>query len=91
MANILDQTQEYETAIACEDIAIRLALEADKANVLGLTTYGRGWNMERLWQVGDYTKEDSRPYIRAAVIVNRMYAKETTVAYMEKYWKRYCE
>lgn len=91
LANILDQTQEYEAAIGCEDIAIRLALEADKANVLGLTTYGRGWNMERLWQEGDYTKEDSRPYVRAAVILNRIYANDATVAYMEKYWKRYYE
>lgn len=91
LANILDQTQEFEAAIEHEDNASRLALEIDKANVLWLTLYGRGWNMEQLWEKGIYTKEDSCPYIRAAVALSKIYAKPSSAAFIADKWKRLYE
>lgn len=91
LANILDQTREYETAIAYEDVAIQLALELDTANVLWLTVYGRGWNMEQLWDSNVYTKEESRPYFKAAVALSRIYAKPSSAAFIKDKWMQLYE
>jgi len=86
LGSILDQTQEYERAIKYDDIAIRLALDVGEASVLRATIYDCGWNMEQLWESGKYTKEDSRPYVRAAVLLNRIYAKPASAAFIEQEW-----
>lgn len=88
LANLLDQTQEYETAIMYEDTAIRLALELDITNVLCLNVYGKSWNMEQLWESGAYTKEDSRPYLKAAVALSRIYAKPSARVFLREKWER---
>ena len=87
LGSLFDQTMEYEKAIEYEDIAIRLAIELGEGNLLRPITYDRGWNMEQLWESGEYTKEESRPYIRAALCLNRLYAKADSISFVEKKWK----
>lgn len=91
LGDILDQTEEYDRAIEYDDTAIQLALELEKASVLRVVVYDRGWNMERLWGSSKYTKEDSRSYIRAALILNRLYAKPSTFEFVERKWNELYE
>ncbi len=91
LGNLLGNKGEYEEAIELEDIAIYLALKVEHGDVLRLTLYDRAWNMEQLWESGTYTKEESRPYMKAALMLNRMVAKKETVQRMEKHWNMYYE
>lgn len=91
LGNLLGNKGEYEEAIELEDIAIYLALKVGHGDVLRLTLYDRAWNMEQLWESGAYTKEESRPYMKAALMLNRMVAKKETVQRMEKHWNMYYE
>ena len=91
LGNLLGNQGDYEEAIEIEDIAIRLALRVGHGDVLRLTLYDRAWNMEQLWESGIYTKEESRPYMKAALMLNRMVAKKETIQHMEKHWNMYYE
>lgn len=89
LGNLLGETGEFERAIQYEDTAIRLALEMGKANCLFELLYDRGWNMEQLWKTGQYTKEESRPYIRAALVLAHLYEDDDSVAFIEQHWRHY--
>ena len=91
LGNLLGNQGDYEEAIEIEDIAIRLALRVGHGDVLRLTLYDRAWNMEQLWESGIYTKEESRPNMKAALMLNRMVAKKETIQHMEKHWNMYYE
>ncbi|MBQ7954608.1 MAG: helix-turn-helix transcriptional regulator [Lachnospiraceae bacterium] len=88
LGDLLGNANEFEEAIQYEDTAICLGLQMKKTNVLGLTLYDRAWNMEQLWGK-DYTKEESRPYMEAALILSRLYSKQQAVAHVEKHWEKF--
>ncbi len=89
LSNLLDQTQEYERAICYANKAVLLNLETEDASGWGTCFYSVGWNMEQLWESGDYTKEDSRPYVRAAVLLFQLYETSSNAAFIQKHWNDY--
>lgn len=89
LSDLLDQTQEYERAICYAKEATILSLETEDASGLGTCFYSVGWNMEQLWENGVYTKEDSRPYVRAAVLLFQLYETSSNIAFMQKHWIDY--
>lgn len=88
LGDLYGEIEAYENAIQCEDVAIKLSLETESAHVLRMLVFDRGWNMEQLSVKGVYTKEESRPYVKAALVLNKLYAKPESVAFVERYWKQ---
>lgn len=88
LGNMLGNIGRYQEAIEVEKIAIALALRSGRGNILRITLYDMGWNMEQLWADGIYTKEESCRYIRAALAFAKFYEKEDIIKQIKEHLKR---
>ena len=88
LGNMLGNIGRYQEAIEVEKIAIALALRTGRGNILRVTLYDMGWNMEQLWAEGSYTKEESRRYIRAALAFAKFYEKKDVIKQIKEHLKK---
>ena len=85
--NMMGNIGRYNEAIEVEKIAMALALRTGRGNILRVTLYDMGWNMEQLWAEGSYTKEESRRYIRAALAFVKFNEKENAIKQIKEHLK----
>lgn len=85
LGNLKGNMGEYEKAIDVVQEAIRLGLKAGRSNVICMTLYDVGWNMEQLWKDKKYTKEESLPYIKTSYAISRVLGRESAYKFCREH------
>lgn len=90
LGNLLGNEGRYEEAIEASKIGIRRGLQAGRGSIVTLMLYDCGWDMEKLWKTGKYTREDSLRYMKACYSLELLFARcedsEFTSRHIEKYY-----
>lgn len=90
LGNLLGNEGRFKEAIDVSRIGIQSALWAGRGSILTLMLYDCGWDMEKLWKTGKYTREDSLRYMEACYSLELLFARcedsEFTRRHIEKYY-----
>lgn len=90
LGNLLGNEGRYEEAIDASKIGIRRGLQAGRGSIMALMLYDCGWDMEKLWETGKYTRDESLRYMKACYSLELLFARcedlEFTRRHIEKYY-----
>lgn len=88
LGNLLGNTGRYEEAIRTADKGALLGLQAGRGATLSTTLYDIGWDMEQMWETGEYTKKESLLYVKASYALNCLMGTKSTRDFLKEHIQR---
>lgn len=85
LGNLLGNAARYEEAVEISRIGIRNGLLAGRGSIVAPMLYDCGWDMEKLWEKGSYTKEESLCYMQACYSLELLLGRAKEYAFTARH------
>lgn len=89
LGNLLGNAARYEEAVEISKIGIRNGLQAGRGSIVAPMLYDCGWDMEKLWETGSYTRKDSLCYMKACYSLELLLGRAEEYAFTKRHIREY--
>lgn len=91
LGNHLGNAGRYEEAIEAAQKGIRIGLQAGRGAVLIAALYDCGWDMEQMWETGQFTQKESLPYVKASYSLSFIFSQKKYQEFLYEQLQKYSD